>query len=267
MGTRAALGPRAGEVTARTMARLGLGSAESAWHTARDNIAETASFFAILTSTLEKIANEIIQLGKTEIGELSEPAPGKSLSSSTMPHKKNPVICQRIAVLARHVRSLAGIVMDGMVHEHERDARALWSEWLAMPQISMYTGTGLNYLNSVMAGLAINPERMLANLALQKESVVSEWLLFRLAEKIGKMKAQKKLHDLFQRSAESGRPLKEMLAADPELGPLLSADDYDYLDHPENYTGHSAAIIDSVVDDSVKKRRSDPESITGPQEG
>ncbi len=262
VGTMAALGPKAREVAAGTLARLGLGCPVVSWHTSRDNIAEVASFFAILTSTFEKIASEIIHLGKTEIGELAESAPLKAMSSSTMPHKKNPVICQRIAVLARHVRSLAGIAVEGMVHEHERDARSLWSEWLVMPQISIYTGTCIKYLNSVMADLEISTERMMGNLALQKKNVVSEWLLFKLGASMGKMVAHGKLYDLFQQVEATGKGLAEILKTDPDVGQLLNSADFEYLEHPEQYIGQAVELVDSVVSESLLRQQSDPEQLS-----
>ena len=184
VGTMAALGPQARSVAALSAEKLGLSSGVPNWHTSRDTVAEAATTYGLLCSTFEKIASEIVQLSKTEIGELAESAPEKAQSSSTMPHKSNPVISQRIAVLSRHSRALVNVVIDSMIHEHERDARALWSEWLATPQITIYTGTALQFLISVIENIEIRPERMLENLYRQKDLVVSEWLLFRLAKKL-----------------------------------------------------------------------------------
>ncbi len=263
VGTMAALGPSSGseDVARKVMSRLGLGYSPVAWHTSRDCVAELASMCALLTATCEKIAGEIIQLGKTEIAELREPAPVSAMSSSTMPHKRNPVFCQRIAVLARHVRALSGVVVESMIHEHERDARALWSEWLAMPQISIYTGTALHYLISVVRGLEVCPEKMLANLHLHRELVASERLLFRLGAHLGKMTAQERLHAMIRRSEQEKRSLKEMLSEDKGLGPLLTEEDHAYLDRPELYVGRAVEIVDAVVRESVLKRKSDPEEL------
>ncbi|MFC1837845.1 adenylosuccinate lyase family protein, partial [Thermodesulfobacteriota bacterium] len=169
VGTMAALGTQARTVAALTAEKLGLTSGVPNWHNSRDILAEAAAVYGMLCSTFEKIASEIVQLSKTEIGELAESVPGGAQSSSTMPHKKNPVICERIAVLSRHARALVNVVMDSMIHEHERDARALWSEWLATPQIAIYTGTALHNLISVIENLEIYPERMLENLYRQKD--------------------------------------------------------------------------------------------------
>jgi 3-carboxy-cis,cis-muconate cycloisomerase len=261
VGTMAALGPLANQVAADTLKSLGLGHTTVSWHTARDNIAEVGSFFALLAGTFEKIANEIFQLTKTEIFELSEPAPGKAMSSSTMPHKRNPVLCQRVSVLARHIRGLTHTIFDSMGHEHERDARCLWAEWLAVPQSCIYVGTALQYLLAITEGLKIREDRMLENLHLQKDKVVSEWLMFKLGSAIGKMRAQKKLSDIFARVDAAETTLEVALREDVELHSQLTVEDFAMLDHPEFYTGHAAAIVDAALEETLACRQNDPEEL------
>lgn len=261
VGTMAALGPLAQEIRKRTFAYLEVEYTTLSWHTSRDNMAEIAAFLAILAGTLEKIANEIFQLGKTEIGELRETALIAAQSSSTMPHKNNPVLCQRVAVLARQIRGLATLIIDSMVHEHERDARALWSEWLNIPQISIYTGTAVYYLNEVMQNLTVDSDRMLHNLYLQKEMVMSEWLLFQVGEQIGKMSAQEKLHELIRIACGGDISLKELLQNDAQLGPLLSQEQLDCLDHPEHYVGQSLSLIEQTISQIEVERQNDPETL------
>lgn len=261
VGTFAALGHDGRKIASRTLAELGLAAPPIAWYNSRDNLAEAATLMAMLTATLEKIANEVFELGKTEVGELFEPAaPGKA-SSSTMPHKRNPVISQRIAVLARQVRALAGTVIEAMVHEHERDGRALWSEWLAMPQISVYTGTALNYTLQIISGLGVNPERMLKNLTNQGEMVLSEWLQFRLGADLGKMRAQEKLVELITLSNERGISLKEALRNDPETAAVLGEEDFAFMDHPEEYTGLAESIVDDLLANLLRQRNLDPSEL------
>ncbi len=260
VGTMAALGPRAREVAVKTMAALDLGWKPPGWHTSRDNIAETASLFALLASTLEKAAGEVFLLGKTEIGELAEPAPD-SMMSSAMPHKKNPVYCQRISVLARHIRSLTATVVESMVHEHERDPRRLWSEWLAMPQLSMYTGTVVKYVENIMDGLVVSGENMKKNLFMHRDAVMSEWLLFRLAPVMGRIAAQEKLHSLFRKSGRENVSLRSVLAEDETVGVLLHDADLETLDHPEQYTGLACQLVDDTLADITARRNADPEAL------
>jgi adenylosuccinate lyase len=248
VGTMAALGEQAEAVKRRTMEQLDLLVSPESWHTARDNVAETCTGLAMIATTLAKIANEIILLGRTEIAELREPPAGrKTASSSTMPHKRNPVMCERILVLATHARALSGVVMESMLHENERDPRALWAEWLAVPQIAIYTGTALDSMKAILADLEVFPQRMLANLHLHKEMVASEWLLFRLAPKVGKMHAQELLHRAIQQAEETGDALTDVLCADAELGPLLEEQDLAVATAPEGYLGQASQIVDKVI--------------------
>jgi adenylosuccinate lyase len=178
-----------------------------------------------------------------------------------MPHKKNPVISQRMAVLSRHARALVNVVMDSMIHEHERDARALWSEWLASPQIAIDTGTALHKLISVIENLEIHPERMLENLHRQKDKVVSEWLLFRLASKIGKTNAQEKLQSLIKLVEGGDQIFKDILLDDPDIGPYIADENLEYLDKPERYCGLAAEIVDDTLSDVLARQQNDPEVI------
>ncbi len=258
VGTMAALGPQAMEIARRTLDLLNLKHPKVAWHNSRDNIGELSSIFSLVVTTLSKIANEIFQLQKTEIGELREPAPEKTMTSTTMPHKQNPFICQRIEVLSRHVRYLSGLITESMIHEHERDARSLWSEWLAVPQLCIYMGTALQYMLAVISGLDVQTDRMMENLHRQKAHISSEWLLFRLGSAMGKMKALEKLHKLSQRATGAGISLKNALADDPEIGNLLTPEDMAYLAHPEKYMGHAVEIVDHAIEEIEGKRASDP---------
>jgi len=262
IGTYAALGPQGLEIAAETMALLGLKHSALSWHTARDTIAELAADFSMLVMTLAKIANEIFQLQKTEIGELQEPSISGALASSTMPHKQNPVICQRVVALSKHVRGLAGIVMEGMGHEHERDPRSLWAEWLAIPQLCIYTGNALQSMVDVLTGLTIRPERMLENLYRQKNLITTEWLLFRLSEHLGKTKSLEKLHALSAVAAEENTSLKEAVLADADIGSMFSREDLAPLDHPEDYTGQATKIVDLTVAEISTRRQGDPDTLT-----
>jgi 3-carboxy-cis,cis-muconate cycloisomerase len=261
VGTMAALGPQAREVAKRTMTLLELKWAAVSWHTSRDNMAEVASFLAILAGTFEKMANEIFLLGKTETGELAE-SPPAGLMSSTMPHKRNPVFCQRVAALARQIRPLAGSIIESMAHEHERDPRLLWSEWLAMPQISIYTGTAANYLIIILRDLAVSEHKMQENLLLQKDKILSEWLLFRFRPAMGRLKADEKVQALLHRVEAENKSLKDLLTADREICRLLTAEDLEFLDHPERYVGLAVELVEDALAGITAQRQTDPEVLS-----
>lgn len=261
VGTFAASGLKDLDIAKDTMAILGLEHSPLSWHTARDNIAELASVFTMLVMSLAKIANEIFQLQKTEIGELQEPSLSGALASSTMPHKQNPVICQRVVALSKHVRGLSNTVLECMAHEHERDPRSLWAEWLAIPQLCIYSGNALHSMLNVISGLTVRPERMLENLYRQKNLITTEWLLFKLSKTLGKTKSLEKLHNLSAAAAKEEKDLKEAVLTDADIGPLFSREDLAPLDHPERYTGHAVEIVDQSITEIITRRQDDPDVL------
>ena len=197
VGTYSGLGNIGQKVSQLTLKKLGLSYDPVSWHVARDNIAELATFFSILVTTIAKIANEVYQLSKSEILEMKESSISeKTINSSSMPHKVNPVLTERIVVLSKHVRALSGIVVESMIHEGERDPRSLWAEWLSIPQLCIYTASSLNNMIQLLRALKIYPENMQSNLKKSKENISSEYLMLKLSKHIGKMRAQEKLQEL-----------------------------------------------------------------------
>ncbi|MEW6427542.1 MAG: adenylosuccinate lyase family protein [Thermodesulfobacteriota bacterium] len=259
VGSLAAFGERALAVADRTLGRLGLQRPPISWHTSRDTIGALAGLFVLLLGTCDKIAGEIFQLGKTEIGELAETAPGRAMSSSTMPHKNNPVLCQRIAVLAAQGRALNTTVQEAAAHEHERDPRRLWSEWLAMPQLAVYTGTAVHSCRDVLQQLTVDEGAMADNLHRHGELLLSEWLQFQLADHLGKMRAQEKLHALIRETTAGGDRLAELLQKDPEIAGLDI--DWQTLSHPERYLGQILPQIDAVLAETAARRHNDPKEL------
>jgi adenylosuccinate lyase len=113
----------------------------------------------------------------------------------------------------------------------------------------------------IMTGLEIQVDRMKENLHFQKAQISSEWLLFRLSSKIGKMKSLEKLHELSQRAADTGVSLKDAVMDDPEIGSLLTPEELEYLDPPERYIGHAVEIVDHTINEIQEKRAQDPEKL------
>lgn len=261
VGTMAAFGPQAFEVTEKTLQRLRLPAASVSWHTARDGLSELAMIMALISTTSAKIANEIYQLQKTEFGELAEPSKKSSVGSSTMPHKRNPTRCQRVVSLNRHVRHLAGVVVESMNQEHERDPRGLNAEWIAIPEILMYTGASVRHMVNIMASVEVFPQKMLANLHLQKTYVLSEWLMFKFAGALGKMKSHEKLHHLFKAASEGKKNMQDVVLGDPEIKDLLTEEEISYLEHPEKYIGHAVEITRRVIDQTLQAQSEDPDKL------
>jgi adenylosuccinate lyase len=200
VGTLSAYGERGGELRSRVMARLGLGAAEG-WLTARDRIAEFTSLLALITGTLAKIGNEVYNLQRPEIGELSEAPTEGVVGSITMPQKRNPERSEHLVTLARIVRAGAGLALEGLVGEHERDGAAWKTEWAFLPEACSAAAVSLALGAELVDGLQVHAERMRANLDAQGGYVDAERVMLELAQRVG----SKRAHELVHRAALAGR--------------------------------------------------------------
>src|SRR6185312_5822003 len=144
--------------------RLGLGAPEIPWLSSRDGVAEFIWLLAAISATAGKIGNEVYQLQRPEIGELRESFAEGTVGSITMPHKRNPEISEHLVTLSRVIRAQAGLALDGMVAEHERDGRAWKTEWLVVPETGMYAAACVSLGARMLDGLVADPGRMLANI-------------------------------------------------------------------------------------------------------
>ncbi|MCB0630340.1 MAG: adenylosuccinate lyase family protein [Saprospiraceae bacterium] len=179
-----------GADTARLMAeRLNLGYI-GVWHNQRDNLVEFSNWLALLTGSLGKMAQDILLLAQTEVGEIVENAEGGG-GSSTMPHKNNPVLSEATVALSRYVGQLAGANFQTILHQHERDGASWALEWLTYPQMMMATGSALNHALTISKNMQINKAAVRANLEKLNGLVFSERASFILAEYRSRKEAKK----------------------------------------------------------------------------
>jgi adenylosuccinate lyase len=228
-------------------ARLGLSVPDLPWITARDRVAEFVGLLAMVTATLAKVGNEVYQLQRPEIGELSEPFTSGQVGSITMPHKRNPELSEHLATLARLVRAQAGLAVEGMVHDHERDGRAWKTEWVLIPEACMLTGAALGLAVRLTEGLQVHADRMRANLDARGGYLASEPVMRALAAQVGKHTAQTLLYRATMAGIERGVDLRAALAADPEITAALDQAELDRLLDPAGAVGSVGAFIDRVV--------------------
>jgi adenylosuccinate lyase len=228
-------------------ARLGLSVPDLPWITARDRVAEFVGLLAMVTATLAKVGNEVYQLQRPEIGELSEPFTSGQVGSITMPHKRNPELSEHLATLARLVRAQAGLAVEGMVHDHERDGRAWKTEWVLIPEACMLTGAALGLAVRLTEGLQVHADRMRANLDARGGYLASEPVMRALTAQVGKHTAQALLYRATMAGIERGVDLRAALAADPEITAALDQAELDRLLDPAGAVGSVGAFIDRVV--------------------
>ena len=236
------LGP---ELRRAFCSRLGLGEPAISWLTARDRIAEFGSNAALASATLARMANEVYNLQRREIGEAAEAASGATVGSFTMPHKRNPERSEQMVTLARLVRSAAGVLVETMVGDHERDGRTWKTEWVLLPELCHYLLAQLSLARDLAAGIEVDAEAMVANLA-KTGDFGSQELLKRLSARLGKHRANDELQHAYRLARQSGRPLAEILEG------VATPTELEGLDRPA--TGAATAMVDAVVAAATKRR-------------
>ncbi len=230
------------DVEAAVCARLGLEPAPTSSQVLqRDRHAEYVAALAILAGTTEKIATEIRSLQRTELGEVEEPFGARQTGSSAMPHKRNPILCERLVGLARTVRGAAVVALENQALWGERDISHSSAERLIFPHATGVMHYMLRTLHRVLAGLRVFPDAMRRNLEATGGLVFSHRALLAL---IGKGRSRDEAYRIVQdagMAAVEGRGgFRELLVA----GGALSPDDVDACFSLEPYLRHVDAILD-----------------------
>jgi 3-carboxy-cis,cis-muconate cycloisomerase len=246
-GTLASLGGQGLEIQQRLMAELGLGVPEIGWHPARDGLAEFVSVLAMVATTMSKIAHEIILLQKSEVAELEEPYQRGKVGSSTMPHKRNPMMCEGIMAEARIVRGVLTTLLMAMESEHERDWSTVHIEWACVPEAAILTGGAVAHTLRVIEGLNVYRERMRANVDLLDGLSLSEAVMLELGAYVGRQIAHDVVYEASMAAYEQRRPLRELLLEDERITRHLTPDKLDDILRPERYTGLCGEFVDRVA--------------------
>jgi adenylosuccinate lyase len=228
--------------------RLDLGVPEMPWLTARDRPAEFAVLLAMVTGTLGKIGNEIYELQRPEIGEISEPFTPGQVGSITMPHKRNPELAEHLDTLARCVRADAGTALEGLVVLHERDGRGWKAEWLWLPEGCLLTAAALSFAARLLEGLQVHEDRMRANLDAQRGYPMSEPVMRLLSARMGKHVAHERVYAATMAGVESGVDLATALRQAGLVGPgALSEEELTAVLDPRAALGATGAFVDRVL--------------------
>jgi adenylosuccinate lyase len=247
VGSLSSFGPRALELQQHFLARLGLDAPTISWTTARDTLAEWFNLLTLIASTADKIGHEVYNLQRPEIGEVSEGFVPGTVGSITMPHKRNPEIAEHLGTLARVIRHDAALLVESLVHDHERDGRSWKVEWAILAEISMLTGKLLSLLRIMTANLVVDPNRMFVNLEATRGFVLSEAIMLALATRTGKQSAHSLVYESAMAAHAQGRGLKEAIMENPQIRAHLSQDEIEALFDYRQHTGHCEAMIDQVL--------------------
>jgi len=235
-GSHTALGPQGIKLQEKVLQRLGLNEPIATTQIIqRDRLSEAIMALANLASSIDKITIDLRNLQRTEIAETSEPfARDKQVGSSAMPHKRNPVTCEKLSGIARIVRSLVPPALENVVSWEERDISHSSAERFIIPQAFILTDYLVRELARVIAGLEIHSTAVENNLKLSNEAILSEYIVTLLTQSgLERPKAHEKLRVLSSQARESGIGLLETIQNDSEISEVFDASTI-YLDEYYN---------------------------------
>ncbi len=244
VGTHATVPPAVEEAACR---RLGLAVAPVTTQVLqRDRHAHLVSVLAGVGASLERFATEIRGLQRTELREAEEPFEEGQTGSSSMPHKRNPELSERVCGLARLLRGYAQVALENVALWHERDISHSSAERIVLPDATGLLSYALRLFTGVMEGLRVYPERMSANLESTRGLVYSQRVLLALIESgLSREEAYAivQRHSMAVWDAPAGAlvgppTLRELLAADPAVRGRLDGARLDEIFDPRAYLVH-----------------------------
>jgi adenylosuccinate lyase len=245
VGTYAVIDP---EVERLACERLGLEPAPSSTQILqRDRHAELLAALAVTASSLEKFALEIRHLARTEVREVEEPFGRGQKGSSAMPHKRNPIVAERICGLARVVRGAALVGLENVALWHERDISHSSAERVVVPDAFLALDYMLDRFTWLVEGLVVRPERMRRNLEASHGLFFSQRLLLALVES-GLERSE--AYELVQRNAmrawEEEQDFPALARSDSAISAQLDAAALDAVFDLEAYTRHVDVVFDRL---------------------
>jgi adenylosuccinate lyase len=213
-------------VEEQVCARLGLKPARvSTQIIQRDRYAEYLSTLAIIASTLDKIALTIRHLQRTEVREAQEPFGRGQKGSSAMPHKRNPIISERICGMARVVRANSLVGLENIPLWHERDISHSSAERVVLPDSSIALDYMLQKATGLIGGLVVYPERMLENLGATRGLIFSGQLLLALTQAgVSREEAYEWVQRNAMRVWDEGKDFRELINSDSDIRAHLSVE-------------------------------------------
>ncbi len=190
----------------------------------RDRHAALVAAIAITGGSLERIATEVRNLQHTEIGELMEPFRTGQKGSSAMPHKRNPILSERIAGMARLLRGYAVTALENQPLWHERDISHSSAERVLLPDATILLDYMLTKTRGLIERMVVNPARMRENIERGLGLHCSSRVLLALVEEAGisREEAYEVVQRCSLRAADERRQLRDVLAADPDVAARIS---------------------------------------------
>jgi len=249
VGTYAATDPRVEEIACK---RLGLEPAPASTQIIqRDRHAELLNTLALCAASLDKFALEIRHLARTEVREVQEPFGKGQKGSSAMPHKRNPIVAERICGLARVVRAAALVGLENVALWHERDISHSSAERVVIPDAFFALDYMLERFSWLIEGLVVFPERMLRNLEASFGLYFSQRLLLALvAAGLARDEAYRIVQENAMQAWDTETSFRELIEADQKVAATLGGQALASVFDNEAYLAHVDTVfarLDAIV--------------------
>ncbi|MFB6311024.1 MAG: adenylosuccinate lyase family protein [Salinirussus sp.] len=249
-GTLASLGEEGLAVQEGLAEELDLGVPDVAWFAARDRIADAVATLGLVTSTMARIAKQVLFMNREEVGEASEPHDEGAIGSSTMPHKRNPVKSEETVLLGRLTRAHVGSAMELMETADERDFSATLGEFAVVPETFLYVSRALAYVHDVTADLVVHEEGLERNLHHHGPVVASEAVMMGLADELGRQTAHDLTHEAAGRALDGEASFVDALLENDSIAAAFSREELESMADPASYVGQSARLARRALEHS-----------------
>jgi len=249
VGTGSLMGDRALEVQKIVAQNLELYPVDAATQVVpRERFAEMQFLIALIGSTLDKVAIEIRNLQRTEIGEVAEPFRKGQMGSSAVPVKRNPIKSERVSSLAKMLRSLVSVSMENVALWHERDLSNSANERFTLPMAAILLDEMLNAMTKVISELKVNKDRIASNIGMTKGQIYAEFVLEALVKKgVARFEAYRDIQRVAFAALESGDHFFDAVSSDKNISRQLSKQELKAIFEAKNHLAASGRIIDNVA--------------------
>ncbi len=248
VGTGSLMGAKALEVQKKVAKKLLLFPADVTTQVVpRERYAEYVFSMALIGSTLEKLAVEIRNLQRTEIGEVAEPFRKGQMGSSAVPVKRNPVKSERVTSLSKLLRSQISVAFENIPLWHERDLSNSANERFILPTTSILLDEMIEAMTKILKEIHINEERIRDNLEFTMGQIFAEFVLEALIKKgVPRFEAYRDIQRVAFAASENKIDFRDAVKSDEAISLHLTEEEIDKIFVPENHLGASGQIIENV---------------------
>ncbi len=259
VGTGSLMGARSLEVQRRVAERLGLRPARVTTQVVpRERYAEYVFGLALIGATLEKMAVEVRNLQRTEIGEVAEHFKRSQMGSSAVPVKRNPIKSERVSSFSKMMRSQVGIAFENIPLWHERDLSNSANERFTIPIVSILADEMLETMSGIISNLSVDEGRIAENLRMTGGQIFAEFVLEALIRKgVPRMEAYRDVQRVAFEARDAGIQYADAVKGDAAFSSRLTPREIDAIFSPERHLGAGPKII-SDVNRQVRRQAGPP---------